>query len=89
MRASLIFASVAARSPLVMKFARQCRVFEAPSLLELAGRAVRAAHIEYHVSGLLPTALVTFLDSAHECVNPNCRGTRSCLRIYLMHIVSA
>jgi len=68
-------------NPLVVKFVEEL-TYEAPSLLELAGRCVRLNNIPYSVEGI-PASLVRYLDSAQSCVNPRCNGT-----IYLCIIIS-
>ena len=45
-----------------------------PSLLEHAGRAIKIHRIPYGVPDL-PTSLVEYLNSAHHCVNPKCKGS--------------
>lgn len=40
---------------------------------ELAGRAVKLNKFEYK-NDEVPFSLVGYLDSAHQCVNPKCKG---------------
>jgi len=60
-------------NPLVVRFVEEL-TYDAPSLLELAGRCVKTHHIHYS-SDSIPATLVNYLDSAHSCVNPRCNGT--------------
>ena len=59
-------------NPLVNKFARDYD-FNPPSLQELSGRAIKILNIPYS-AGVLPSSLVSYLDSAQSCVNPKCKG---------------
>jgi len=59
-------------NPLIVRFVKQM-THEPPSLLELAGRVVKIKNLRYSQQ-TLPGNLVTYLDSAHSCVNPKCRG---------------
>ena len=59
-------------NPLVVRFVEQM-TYEAPSLMELAGRVVKVKNIRYSEQDL-PSCLVQYLNSAHNCVNPKCRG---------------
>jgi Leucine-rich repeat (LRR) protein len=59
-------------NPLVVRFVKQM-MYEPPSLLELSGRVIKVKNIRYS-SESLPGCLVQYLDSAHSCVNPKCRG---------------
>ena len=60
-------------NPLVVKFVEEL-TYDAPSLLELAGRCVKLNNIEYSEEKI-PASLVRYLDSAQSCVNPRCNGT--------------
>jgi len=59
-------------NPLVVKFVEEL-TYDAPSLLELAGRCVKLNNIPYS-SVNIPGSLVQYLDSAQSCVNPRCNG---------------
>lgn len=48
-------------------------ILSPPSLLELAGRAVKLTHIPYGPEDL-PTSLREYLSTANCCVNPKCGG---------------
>lgn len=43
------------------------------SLLELAARSIKLHNIEVK-DGDVPNTLTNYLDSAHHCVNPRCKG---------------
>jgi Leucine-rich repeat (LRR) protein len=60
-------------NPLVLKFV-QDMIYEPPSLKELAGRIIKVKNIPYTYEDL-PATLIHYLDSAHSCVNPKCKGT--------------
>lgn len=51
---------------------------EPPSLMELAGRVVKVRGFAYRP--VVPATVADYLESAHECVNPKCKGTPSQLR---------
>jgi Leucine-rich repeat (LRR) protein len=59
-------------NPLVCRFVKDF-TFECPSLLELAGRAVKTAKIPYNQYAL-PFNLVEYLETARRCVNSKCKG---------------
>jgi len=59
-------------NPLVNKFAKEF-TYEVPSLLELGARCIKTNHVNYE-KGDLPTHLKKYLESAHCCLNPKCRG---------------
>lgn len=59
-------------NPLIVRFVKEM-MYEAPSLLELAGRVVKVKNLFYD-NETLPSNLVTYLNSAHSCVNPKCKG---------------
>ncbi len=44
-----------------------------PSLLELSGRTIKNEKLTYK-NKFLPIHLVNYLDSAHCCLNPKCKG---------------
>jgi len=60
-------------NPLVVRFVSNMTL-NPPSLLEHAGRAIKIHRIPYGVPDL-PTSLVEYLNSAHLCVNPKCKGS--------------
>ncbi|KAK6039063.1 hypothetical protein COOONC_23432 [Cooperia oncophora] len=47
---------------------------EPPKLKELAGRIVRLKMSKIPVKEVLPRELITYLNSANQCVNPKCKG---------------
>jgi len=59
-------------NPLIVRFVKQM-MYEPPSLMELSGRVVKVKNIGYS-RDVLPGSLVRYLDSAHSCVNPKCKG---------------
>jgi Leucine-rich repeat (LRR) protein len=59
-------------NPLVGRFVRDLN-YTVPSLLELCGRSIKTNNVSY-ANYLLPKNLVDYLNSAHCCVNPKCRG---------------
>ncbi|XP_049795104.1 leucine-rich repeat-containing protein 58 [Schistocerca nitens] len=59
-------------NPLVVRFATNMSL-DPPTLLELAARTVKLANVTYSPYDL-PRTLVHYLDSAHHCVNPHCKG---------------
>jgi len=59
-------------NPLVARFVRDM-TFDPPSLRELASRVVKIKSLSYSVSDL-PATLISYLASAHQCVNPKCKG---------------
>ncbi len=64
-------------NPLVVKFV-QDMIYEPPSLLELSGRVIKVKNLLYGEEDL-PQNLIEYLDAAHHCVNPKCKG-----RLYMM-----
>jgi len=60
-------------NPLVARFARDM-TFDPPSLKELAGRVVKLKHVPCSNPDELPYQLIDYLNSAHQCVNPKCKG---------------
>lgn len=60
-------------NPLVARFARDM-TFDPPSLKELAGRVVKLKHLPCDSPSDLPASLIDYLNSAHQCVNPKCKG---------------
>jgi hypothetical protein len=59
-------------NPLVVRFV-QDMTLHPPTLLELAGRAVKIAGFQLEM-GDLPKSLMDYLSCANCCVNPNCEG---------------
>jgi Leucine-rich repeat (LRR) protein len=59
-------------NPLVVKFVEDM-VYRPPSLLELAGRCIKIKNLKYTPEDL-PQNLISYLGSAHSCVNPKCKG---------------
>ncbi|XP_064538459.1 leucine-rich repeat-containing protein 58 [Drosophila montana] len=59
-------------NPLVVRFV-QDMALKPPTLLELAGRIVKASG-QRPGPGDLPRTLAEYLNSANCCVNPNCKG---------------
>lgn len=59
-------------NPLVVQFVTEmCN--NPASLLELAARVVKLHNIEV-AEGDIPKTLINYLNSAHHCVNPRCKG---------------
>ncbi|KAG5282985.1 hypothetical protein AALO_G00036980 [Alosa alosa] len=67
-------------NPLVVRFVKDM-TYDPPSLLELAGRAIKTRNLTYSLQDL-PTNLVNYLDLASKCPNPKCAGVYfdSCVR---------
>ncbi|KAI1287425.1 Leucine-rich repeat-containing protein 58 [Halotydeus destructor] len=59
-------------NPLVVRFVKDF-TFETPTLLELAGRAVKVNKLKF-TRKTLPVNLVDYLEAARRCVNPKCKG---------------
>ncbi|XP_069695876.1 leucine-rich repeat-containing protein 58 isoform X2 [Periplaneta americana] len=59
-------------NPLVVRFVSNMSLTP-PSLLEHAGRTIKIHGIPYGTHDL-PRSLVDYLNSAHHCVNPKCKG---------------
>jgi len=59
-------------NPLVIRFVQDL-TYQVPSLLELAGRTIKLKKLPVRKEALPPT-LHQYLQSAHECVNPRCKG---------------
>lgn len=59
-------------NPLVIRFVSDM-TYNPPSLLELSSRALKIHEVDYSVQHL-PHNLVQYLESAHHCVNPKCKG---------------
>lgn len=61
-------------NPLVVRFVQEMNAFKCPSLLELAGRAVKSIPHINPTPEDLPRTLLAYLKSANCCVNPKCKG---------------
>ncbi|XP_032679963.1 leucine-rich repeat-containing protein 58 [Odontomachus brunneus] len=59
-------------NPLVVRFVSDM-THDPPSLLELAARVIKTNNIRYDDEDV-PRNLLEYLDSAHSCVNPKCKG---------------
>jgi len=59
-------------NPLVVRFVEEM-IFQPPSLLELAGRTVKTRRVPFNEEDI-PRNLFEYLNSAHSCVNPKCKG---------------
>ncbi|XP_048522413.1 leucine-rich repeat-containing protein 58 isoform X2 [Dendroctonus ponderosae] len=59
-------------NPLVVRFVSDIQ-HQPASLLELSARAIKLHNISAPV-GDLPHSLAQYLESAHRCVNPHCKG---------------
>ncbi|XP_012274259.1 leucine-rich repeat-containing protein 58 [Orussus abietinus] len=59
-------------NPLVVRFVSDM-THNPPSLLELAARVVKTNEIHYDKTNV-PRNLIDYLNSAHRCVNPKCKG---------------
>ncbi|XP_011870759.1 PREDICTED: leucine-rich repeat-containing protein 58 [Vollenhovia emeryi] len=59
-------------NPLVVRFVSDM-THNPPSLLELAARVIKTNDIRYDNESI-PHSLVQYLNSAHHCVNPKCKG---------------
>lgn len=70
-------------NPLVARFVRDM-TFDPPSLKELAGRMIKLKSIPYASPEEMPSTLIDYLNSAHQCVNPKCKG-----RLYYFFILHA
>uniref|UniRef100_A0A7I4Z3S2 Leucine-rich repeat-containing protein 58 n=1 Tax=Haemonchus contortus TaxID=6289 RepID=A0A7I4Z3S2_HAECO len=60
-------------NPLVHHFVHNMQL-EPPKLKELAGRLVRLKMSKLPLKEVLPRELIAYLNSANQCVNPNCKG---------------
>ena len=47
--------------------------FEPPSMQELAARVIKTKNVPY-TNDDLPETLIKYLNTAHRCVNPECKG---------------
>lgn len=68
----LIFQLSLRENPLVVRFVSDM-THNPASLLELAARAVKIHNMNPE-PGDLPHTLFTYLECAHRCVNPKCKG---------------
>jgi hypothetical protein len=59
-------------NPLVIRFVRDLQ-YNPPSLMELAARTVKTKKLQYQDADL-PRPLLDYLNCAHTCVNPRCKG---------------
>ncbi|XP_055601658.1 leucine-rich repeat-containing protein 58-like [Uranotaenia lowii] len=59
-------------NPLVVRFVNDMTL-NPPSLLELAGRAIKTSSVPFG-PGELPRTLIEYLKTANCCVNPDCKG---------------
>ena len=59
-------------NPLVMRFIRDMELQPA-TLLELSARVVKLHKLQYSVDAL-PGSLSRYLNTAHQCLNPDCDG---------------
>ncbi|EFN70476.1 Leucine-rich repeat-containing protein 58 [Camponotus floridanus] len=59
-------------NPLVVRFVSDM-THNPPTLLELAARVIKISDVRYD-DETLPRNLVQYLNSAHHCVNPKCKG---------------
>ncbi|CAG9855780.1 unnamed protein product [Phyllotreta striolata] len=59
-------------NPLVVRFVSEMS-YNPASLLELTARTMKLYNI-HHEKGDLPNTLHNYLDTAHHCVNPHCKG---------------
>ncbi|KAK2707154.1 leucine-rich repeat-containing protein 58-like [Artemia franciscana] len=59
-------------NPLVVRFVREM-VYSPPSLMEIAARIVKVKNIPFNMDDI-PSHLKEYLQSAHHCVNPKCKG---------------
>lgn len=59
-------------NPLVVRFVSDM-IHDPPTLLELSARTIKLHAINVKPSDV-PATLLEYLNSAHHCVNPNCKG---------------
>lgn len=59
-------------NPLVVRFVSDM-AYNPSSLIELAARSVLQHNIEVE-PGDVPDTVMSYLTSAHRCVNPKCKG---------------
>ena len=68
-------------NPLVVRFVSDM-THNPPSLMELAARVVKQHSVPYNPQEM-PRSLHEYLQSAHHCVNPKCKGTSTPLAKFL------
>lgn len=59
-------------NPLVVRFVQEISLHP-PSLLELSARVIRTSSISFEPHEM-PRTLREYLNTAHHCVNPKCKG---------------
>ncbi len=59
-------------NPLVSRFVRDMD-FKVPTLMELSGRIIKTKNVPF-LNQNLPSNLISYLSSAHHCLNPKCKG---------------
>uniref|UniRef100_T1IIH8 Leucine-rich repeat-containing protein 58 n=1 Tax=Strigamia maritima TaxID=126957 RepID=T1IIH8_STRMM len=59
-------------NPLVVRFIRDM-IYVPPTLLELSARTIKIKNIPYGQDEL-PKNLISYLQTAHHCLNPKCKG---------------
>lgn len=59
-------------NPLVVRFVQEISLHP-PSLLELSARVIRTSSISFEPHEI-PRTLRDYLNTAHHCVNPKCKG---------------
>jgi hypothetical protein len=59
-------------NPLVVRFVREMQ-YNPPSLLELSARTVKIKNVPFNDEDV-PCHLLGYLNTAHRCVNPKCKG---------------
>lgn len=69
-------------NPLVVRFVQEISLHP-PSLLELAARVIRTSSISFEPHEV-PKTLREYLNTAHHCVNPKCKGELINFSIYLL-----
>lgn len=59
---------------MIVRFVQEISIHP-PTLLELAARIIRTANIQFEPNEL-PKSLQDYLNTAHYCVNPKCKGNQ-------------
>lgn len=59
-------------NPLIVRFVSDI-TYQPASLLELSARTIKLYNIDVQ-PGDIPQTLAQYMDSAHRCVNPHCKG---------------
>lgn len=67
-------------NPLIVRFVQEISIHP-PTLLELSARVIRTLNVTFE-SHELPKSLRDYLNTAHYCVNPKCRGN-----FYFSHFI--